>query len=348
MPLPGRAWPKSWCRSRSIRPIPIASRPTSISPRAISSKCRSARARRSAPSGRSRRRRAGAQSQGDRRALRLAAAQRETARFHRLGRTLDLEPARHGAAHERCARLSMRRRSALRIGLRRAGPPPTRMTPARARVLAALEGGLAVSKSALGRSAPPARPASSIRSSMRARSRPWRCRRSPSRCLAIRTSRRRSSRPNRPRLPLRSSPRSNPAPFRVTLLEGVTGSGKTEVYFEAVAAALARRPPSFDPDAGDRADGAVSRSLRGAFRRAAGRMAFGRQPAQARPHLERRCARRSESRRRRALGFVPAVQRSRRASSSMRSMKPPTSRTTASPIMRATWRWCAARSTKRP
>src|ERR1700691_5134771 len=36
-----------------------------------------------------------------------------------------------------------------RIGLRHAGPPPARMTPARARVLAAFEGGLALQKRAL-------------------------------------------------------------------------------------------------------------------------------------------------------------------------------------------------------
>ena len=62
----------------------------------------------------------------------------------------------------------------------------------------------------------------------------------------------------------------------VTLLEGVTGSGKTEVYFEAVAEAIRLRPPEPDPDAGDRADGAVHRPVRGPLRRAAGAVAFGR------------------------------------------------------------------------
>ncbi len=37
-----------------------------------------------------------------------------------------------------------------------------------------------------------------------------------------------------------SSRRSRPARRPVTLLEGVTGSGKTEVYFEAVAETLRR------------------------------------------------------------------------------------------------------------
>ena len=37
----------------------------------------------------------------------------------------------------------------VRIGVRLVGPPPARMTPARLRVLAAAEGGLALPKSAL-------------------------------------------------------------------------------------------------------------------------------------------------------------------------------------------------------
>ena len=56
--------------------------------------------------------------------------------------------------------------------------------------------------------------------------------------------------------------------FAVTLVDGVTGSGKTEVYFEAVAEAIRRRAAGADPDAGDRADRAVPRPLRGAVRRA--------------------------------------------------------------------------------
>ena len=59
--------------------------------------------------------------------------------------------------------------------------------------------------------------------------------------------------------------------FPPHLLDGVTGSGKTEVYFEAVAEALRAGQAGADPAAGNRADGAVPGTLRGALRRAARR-----------------------------------------------------------------------------
>jgi primosomal protein N' (replication factor Y) (superfamily II helicase) len=127
----------------------------------------------------------------------------------------------------------------VRVGVRMAGPPPQRVTPARARVLALLADGLARAKGDAAREAGvsagvidglidegtlealplPAEPAA------------------------------------RPPDPLYAVPDFSPAQaeagaalrecvraggYSVTLLDGVTGSGKTEVYFEAVAEAVSR------------------------------------------------------------------------------------------------------------
>ncbi len=125
----------------------------------------------------------------------------------------------------------------VRVGVRLAGPPPPRMTPARARVIAAAEGGLAFQKSALAEAAG--------------------C--SPGVIDAL------IDEGTLETLALAEEPVALPcdpdfAPmllekdqaeaaaalaaavesrsFSVNLLEGVTGSGKTEVYFEAIASAL--------------------------------------------------------------------------------------------------------------
>jgi primosomal protein N' (replication factor Y) len=125
----------------------------------------------------------------------------------------------------------------VRVGVRLAGPPPQRMTPARARVLAAAEGGLAFHKSALAEAAG--------------------C--SPGVIDAL------IDEGTLETLALAEDPVALPCDpdfahvlfekdqaaaaaalaaaveshsFSVSLLEGVTGSGKTEVYFEAIASAL--------------------------------------------------------------------------------------------------------------
>ena len=66
-----------------------------------------------------------------------------------------------------------------------------------------------------------------------------------------------------------------------------------------------------DPDAGDRADRTVPRSLRAALRGASAGMAFRTDAAHARAQLGRDRRRRSAGRGRRALGAVPALCRSR-------------------------------------
>jgi primosomal protein N' (replication factor Y) (superfamily II helicase) len=124
-----------------------------------------------------------------------------------------------------------------RIGVRLAGPPPARMTAARARVLAAAAGGLAFSKAALAEAAgcsvgvvdslvdegtleaialaaePVALPCDPDFA-------PARLEEDQAKAAAMLAA------------------AVAKGGFCVNLLEGVTGSGKTEVYFEAIAAAL--------------------------------------------------------------------------------------------------------------
>jgi primosomal protein N' (replication factor Y) (superfamily II helicase) len=124
-----------------------------------------------------------------------------------------------------------------RFGLVRKGPLPARMTPARARVLAALECGLPLSKRALAELA--ACSASVIdtltdEGTLEAVGLP------PEPVAE-------TCDPDfaKPKLEAEQAEAAaalaaavNAREFSVSLLEGVTGSGKTEVYFEAVAAAL--------------------------------------------------------------------------------------------------------------
>jgi primosomal protein N' (replication factor Y) len=124
-----------------------------------------------------------------------------------------------------------------RIGIRRAGPPPARLTPARARVLAALESGLALQKAVLSEAA--ACSASVIdtlvdEGTLEAVALPPEPVALP--CDPDFAAPALEADQARAAVALAASVAAGQ--FSVTLLEGVTGSGKTEVYFEAVAEAL--------------------------------------------------------------------------------------------------------------
>ena len=95
--------------------------------------------------------------------------------------------------------------------------------------------------------------------------------------------------------------------FTVDLLDGVTGSGKTEVYFEAIAETIRKGRQSLVLMPEIALTAQFLDRFCAALRRAAGRMAFGARRTQARAYLE--CGRggRGERRGRRALGAVPAL-----------------------------------------
>ncbi len=188
-----------------------------------------------------------------------------------------------------------------RVGVRLAGAPPQRMTAARARVLELLADGMVRAKSEAAREAGV---------SLRRDRRPDRRRHAGNRRLPPEPV---AEKPD----PDFAQPDFSPAQgaaaaalkatlakggYSVTLLDGVTGSGKTEVYFEAVADAIrsGRQSLILMPEIALTAQFLDRFAAR--FGHEAGGMAFAAHSAPARAHLERRRQRRSVGRGRRALG----------------------------------------------
>src|SRR6516164_7713238 len=126
---------------------------------------------------------------------------------------------------------------ALRYGVRLAGPPPARMTPARARVLEAVGNGLIWVKSSLAEVAgvsPGVIDGLVDAGTLMTEQLPdWHV-------MPLDISRERAKLTPEQAEAARALLANTGRGFTVSMLDGVTGSGKTEVYFEAIAATLAR------------------------------------------------------------------------------------------------------------
>ena len=126
---------------------------------------------------------------------------------------------------------------AQRYGVRLAGPPPARMTPARARVLEAAANGLIWVKSSLAEAAgvsPGVIDGLVDAGALITEPLPdWHT-------MPLDLSRQRAKLTKEQAEAARALLENTSGAFTVSLLDGVTGSGKTEIYFEAIAAALAR------------------------------------------------------------------------------------------------------------
>ena len=195
-----------------------------------------------------------------------------------------------------------------RYGVRLEGPPPGRMTPARARVIEAAKNGLIWVKSSLAEAAgvsPGVIDGLVDAGTLIAEPLPdWHA-------MPLDTSRERATLNKDQAEAAKALLKNTGDGFAVTLLDGVTGSGKTEVYFEAIAQCLERGQQALVLMPEIALTGAIPRTLRGALRRQARRVALGAHALDARPRLARGGREQGEARGRRPLGAVPALPRSR-------------------------------------
>ncbi|MEJ0092347.1 MAG: primosomal protein N' [Methylocella sp.] len=125
----------------------------------------------------------------------------------------------------------------VRVGVRLAGLPPRRMTPARARVIAAAEGGQIFVKSELAKTAGCS---AGVIDALIDDGALETIALSPEPVVSPSDPHfaKPHLEPDQAKAAFDLIDRGKAGDFSVTLLEGVTGSGKTEVYFEAIAAAL--------------------------------------------------------------------------------------------------------------
>ena len=194
------------------------------------------------------------------RKLDVSAAQARAAQVRRLGVRLHAEPARHGAAHglRMGEHLGPARE---KVGVRLAGPPPKRMTAARGRVLQLLADGMVRTKSEAAQEAGVSAGVidglidEGTLETLVLPPEPVARQPDPDHAVPEFTDAQRAAADA-----LRATVAKGG--FSVTLIDGVTGSGKTEVYFEAVAETIRRGRQVADPDAGDRAHRAIPRPLR--------------------------------------------------------------------------------------
>ncbi len=195
-----------------------------------------------------------------------------------------------------------------RYGVRLAGPPPERMTPARARVLAAANNGLTWVKSSLAEAAgvsPGVIDGLVDSGALIAEPLPdWHD-------IPLDLTRERATLTKEQREAARELLANTARRIQRELARRRDRLGQDRSLFRGDRRGALPRQAGARADARDRVDQSVHRPLRGALRRAPRRMAFRRVGAASRPHLAGGCREQGEARGRRALCPVPALHRSR-------------------------------------